>query len=378
MTPAISVYLDRRATGAGNTGVRSTFLGVQILRGAAAFLVLLQHNSLIMSERVLDPSLKIEFGQSRVDIFFAISGFVMVLVTATSWGCSGVAGPFLIRRLIRIVPLYWIFTLIKIIFVLAIPSLALSTIVTPWHATASFLFFPDRFPEPVLQVGWTLSFEMLFYLLFASLLFVHARPIFWLSSFLVILAVVGLFRTDDWPPLTKLMNPLLIEFILGMLIGLATIRKQLLPVRLALVLAAISIAAILLSETLGAEARPIRLLVWGVPSALLLASVVALEDWIRAWPLKWFIELGAASYSLYLLHGFVVGFIWVAASKLHLGHGLLSYVVYVLAIGVSIAAAFAVHYRVELPLTRLLGRKYQCIVGLEAAPSRSIVSQVPL
>jgi hypothetical protein len=61
-----------RSVSDGGTQDRSVFLGVQILRGLAAFLVLLQHDGVIMAERALDPSFKIEFGQCGVDIFFAI------------------------------------------------------------------------------------------------------------------------------------------------------------------------------------------------------------------------------------------------------------------------------------------------------------------
>ena len=58
-----------RSVSGGGMQDRSVFLGVQILRGVAAFLVLLQHDGVIMAERALDPSFKIEFGQCGVDIF---------------------------------------------------------------------------------------------------------------------------------------------------------------------------------------------------------------------------------------------------------------------------------------------------------------------
>lgn len=83
-----------RSVGGGGAEARSVFLGVQILRGLAALLVLLQHDGVIMVERALDPSFKIEFGQCGVDIFFAISGFVMVLVTAESWAAPEWRGRF--------------------------------------------------------------------------------------------------------------------------------------------------------------------------------------------------------------------------------------------------------------------------------------------
>jgi peptidoglycan/LPS O-acetylase OafA/YrhL len=90
---------------------------------------------------------------------------------------------------------------------------------------------------------------------------------------------------------------------------------------------AASVVALLCTEVLGNDARAIRLVVWGIPAALLLASVVSLEDWLRARPIKWLVALGAWSYSLYLSHGFVVDFAWVVAAKLDLAHGLLIYAI---------------------------------------------------
>jgi exopolysaccharide production protein ExoZ len=137
----------------GMNGQPDLFLGVQILRGLAALVVVLQHDSVAMAERAFDSSLKFDWGQCGVDIFFAISGFVMVLVTAGSWGRMGVAGPFLVRRLIRVVPLYWMFTAFKILLLLAMPSLALSTVLTQWHVISSFLFIPDSALGPIVMVG---------------------------------------------------------------------------------------------------------------------------------------------------------------------------------------------------------------------------------
>jgi exopolysaccharide production protein ExoZ len=311
----------------GMNGQPDLFLGVQILRGLAALVVVLQHDSVAMAERAFDSSLKFDWGQCGVDIFFAISGFVMVLVTAGSWGRMGVAGPFLVRRLIRVVPLYWMFTAFKILLLLAMPSLALSTVLTQWHVISSFLFIPDSALGPIVMVGWTLCFEMLFYLLFAGTLVMRLQPVMWLSGLLVALAFAGTFRTGSWAAPTKLLDPLRLEFILGMLIGVAALHRRFLPMRFALALAAASVVALLCTEVLGNDARAIRLVVWGIPAALLLASVVSLEDWLRARPIKWLVALGAWSYSLYLSHGFVVDFAWVVAAKLDLAHGLLIYAI---------------------------------------------------
>jgi exopolysaccharide production protein ExoZ len=223
------------------------------------------------------------------------------------------------------------------------------------------------------MVGWTLCFEMLFYLLFAGTLVMRLQPVMWLSGLLVVLAFAGTFRTDSWAAPTKLLDPLLLEFILGMLIGVAALHRRFLPVRFALALAAASVAALLCTEVLGNDARGIRLVVWGIPAALLLASVVSLEDWLRTRPIKWLVALGAWSYSLYLSHGFVVDFAWVAAAKLHLAHGLLVYAIYAAALCACVGAACAIHHLIERPMTRALNRKYSEIAASRVS-SRSAIA----
>lgn len=375
--------VSRKPTSAGPQNMQprhDLYIGVQILRGLAALVVMLQHDSVAMAERAYDSSLRFDCGQCGVDIFFAISGFVMVVVTAGIWGRLGTAEPFLVRRLIRVVPLYWLFTAFKVLLLLAVPALAISTVLTPWHVISSFLFIPDGTLGPVVMVGWTLSFEMLFYVLFTGALSLRVRqPALWLSGLLAALVIVGMFRTASWNESwaaswaapTKLLDPLLLEFVFGMLIGVAALNRRVLPFRLAIALAVLCIAALLSTQLLGNDARAIRLFVWGIPAALLLLTVVSLEDWLRSQPVQWLAVLGAWSYSLYLSHGFVVDFAWVAAAKLHLAHGLLIYVIYAAAFCACIAAAGVIHRTIELPVTRALNRKYRKAAAAQDSPQRT-------
>jgi exopolysaccharide production protein ExoZ len=192
-------------------------------------------------------------------------------------------------------------------------------------------------------------------LLFSGLLLMRVRPVAWLSILLTILAIVGLYRTDAGTSVTNnLLSPLLVEFVFGMLIGLVAIQGRFLPVRFALPVALASLGALILSNALGMAAEPYRLLVWGMPGALLLAAVVALEDWLRKRPIKLFVQIGKGSYSLYLLHPLVLGAVWVAASKAKVNHGFFSYAIYVAAPLLCIAVAWIVHRSVEVPMTPVL------------------------
>ncbi|MDB5937705.1 MAG: acyltransferase, partial [Polaromonas sp.] len=153
------------------------FIGVQILRFVAAMLVVVMHITEAISVRITGagPDHYWSAGAIGVDIFFVISGFVMAMSTArlpagnqTNWQAAWI---FMKRRLLRIAPLYWFYTLLKAALVLILPSLALRSSIDMQHLLASMLFIPALSPwglvQPTLPVGWTLNFEMLFYVVFA-------------------------------------------------------------------------------------------------------------------------------------------------------------------------------------------------------------------
>ena len=101
---------------------------------------------------------------SGVDLFFVISGFIMVYSSEDLFGARGAWRTFLTRRLVRIVPLYWLTTAITI---------PLMSLTVDWQSLlGSYFFIPYRAPSnaivPLHGVGWTLNLEMFFYVIFAA------------------------------------------------------------------------------------------------------------------------------------------------------------------------------------------------------------------
>ena len=148
---------------------------IQVLRGVAASLVVFLHilaslDAYYDSSILYDfPSL-ISFLESGVDIFFVISGFIMFAVTKNKFG-QGYALNFIKRRIFRVVPLYWTLTLLYASLLIVFPSAFQNAVFDIYKLIQSLLFIPHHNVSgdimPVVSVGWTLNYEMYFYLCFA-------------------------------------------------------------------------------------------------------------------------------------------------------------------------------------------------------------------
>lgn len=339
---------------------RAQYTGIQTLRFVAAMLVVLMHTTEAMSLRLsaAAPAHYWTGGSAGVDIFFVISGFVMAISTAGTPSGSqsrlNAAWIFMRRRLLRIAPLYWFYTLLKVALVLALPSLALRSSIDSWHFTASLLFIPARSPwgltQPVLPVGWTLNFEMLFYALFATAIALGLPRIgFCLLVFLLI------FLARQFAAPAVLLNfygqSLVFEFILGM--GVAHVHLNYpRPAPLAGLLAALAGMAVMFGIDWSGSMD--RLSTWGVGAALIVLGAVWLEPWIaRLRAASQLSFLGDASYSIYLSHTFVVPAAVVGMKLLGIEHRL----TVVLAVSLSVIVSGSLAYLwLEQPMTRYLKR----------------------
>ena len=340
---------------------------VQALRAFAALLVVAYHaleqwretHSAVPPPRVAWPN-----GAAGVDLFFVISGVVMIVASTRLATRPGGWRVFLWRRVERVAPLYWLATTAKLALVLAAP--ALSSHAWPgWSSVVcSYLFLPAANAggeiRPVLPVGWTLSFEMLFYLVFAAGL--AMRPAGGLRGVvlrvvlpaLCALSLLGLARTPAWPAVSVLADPLVLEFGAGAVLGLWLLRAPSpAPPRRAVTAAWLLLAAVatlaLLALPAGTPWR--RALDWGGPATLLVAASLAVERSGRLRLPGWLLRLGDASYAIYLVHGFVLA----ALAALHLPA---AWALLGAALGVSGGAGLAVHCWVERPIAAwLAGRR---------------------
>jgi peptidoglycan/LPS O-acetylase OafA/YrhL len=306
---------DPAATGeqaAARTNAKTVF-GVQVLRGLAAAMVIMYHAASNLRDSAgyyLIPGLS--FGSGGVDLFFLISGFVMVRTTEGQLGQPGAWSRFLGHRLIRIVPLYWFLTTLKIGAVLSLPALFRNADLLPWNITASYLFVPAwdarGAASPVIAAGWTLCYEMFFYYTFTLCLAARWSPVMVITPIFIAAAGIGMARDYSWGAVATLLDPLLLEFVAGMWIG-RLVRFAASPATAPWLIALAGAAglALVLSDLLpDLHLRGDRVLFWGVPAAVILAAVVSLERVVifRRWGLLCLI--GDASYSIYLAHALVL------------------------------------------------------------------------
>ncbi|KXF76618.1 hypothetical protein ATN84_11210 [Paramesorhizobium deserti] len=267
---------------------------VQVLRAIAALAVVFFH---------LSPS-SWTLGAAGVDLFFVISGFIMGTV-----GLGDSPGRFMSKRVIRIVPLYWAITLAMCV-ASQVPGLFSTFTFDLPRLITSLFFIPFQDPQgeiwPLVVVGWTLNYEMFFYLLFALGLWLR-RPI--IAPVLVICGLVAagwIFQPAQTIP-HFYTSQLLLEFALGLLLSRAVFFKNA-ALGSALVLAGF---ASLLSWGLASDTPDWRIIYWGLPALAIVAGFVAIER-AGAFPgqaLRPLEKLGDASYSLYLTHGIVLGII---------------------------------------------------------------------
>ena len=198
---------------------------IQALRAIAAIAVAVAHACHYLEKElgIPNPLPGSEFGSAGVDLFFVISGFVMVYASERFFRREARPAEFFLRRLARIVPLYWVTTSIILAYLLLHYGSLQAVHFSPAVVIASYLFIPypqtDGYMAPIHGVGWSLNFEMFFYVCFCLALPLGRRlGVAVLTALLV--GLVAINRTLP-PPLDYLAEPIVLEFAMGMLIALA-------------------------------------------------------------------------------------------------------------------------------------------------------------
>jgi len=320
---------------------------VQLLRAVAAVAVVTHHIRLFGN------------GAWGVDLFFVISGFIMCYVTEDS------GRGFFAKRIIRIVPLYWTGTLAVFCVALVFPSLVDHTTADFVDLLKSLFFIPFKKGHntvPVLFLGWTLNYEMLFYLIFSlSMAVSHKRRAVVASTLLIGIVIAGQWVPDHPVPLKFFSRPIILEFAFGMIcyelfIGTARhrMRNRTIASRLLWTVAGgIFIACMPLATVLVPFEDPV--IRWGILAALSFYCVLYGLSGVRL-PLVAVI-IGDASYSLYLFHPYVIQ-LFTKMSGAFSGSGVVAYFMAVFVIVLCCVLSVISYKYLERPITEYLRKRF--------------------
>ncbi|WP_418316436.1 acyltransferase family protein [Piscinibacter sakaiensis] len=347
------------------------FESIRALRGVAALLVAVSHLAPFLPSAGHGwAAFPFALGKVGVDIFFVISGFVMALATASlPAGRSGALG-FLWRRIARIVPLYWIVTLALVAAIALDMNLGAQRSVDIERLLRSLLFFPVHTEEggirPIIAVGWSLDYEMYFYLCMTAVLcLTHRHRLLGTAALIAIIYLLARPALDpgvDW----VVNSGLVAEFLFGYLAAVCYRNRR----ATGLLLAA-AVAACLYSWSLILQLHPYgagfdRSFSWGAVALIVVAGLAALEHRVPIGRIPLLAGIGDASYALYLIHVPVFAIVHRLIAGLALQ--MPPVVLFATMLLAATLASVAMHRLIERPLTVGLQRRSPFAAGRAAPP----------
>ena len=295
-------------------------------------------------------------------MFFVISGFIMVYITG--------AGPFsattfLKRRAVRIVPTYWLFTSIAAVLAAITPSLFQTTIFTWSHYLQSLFFIVHEAPgrggtSPILSLGWTLNYEVFFYVIFSIFAFLSAfSRVMTVTVAFVALWLAGLFFAPTNPVFQFYLNASPLAFAIGAWMGWYYLRGGFASAARHTWLFAI-VASAGAGITFVDNGTPLLSQVSFAGQALWGASLLylglALEPKIKRWRLLE--QLGDASYALYLSHIFVIGaVVYIAKQTIGYQNSVIVIFISIVSIISACVASLVIFNVIEKPIIHIFSRK---------------------
>jgi peptidoglycan/LPS O-acetylase OafA/YrhL len=342
--------------------------GIQSLRAIAALLVVFCHSEVWQAKYFHDVTLLptwFVFGESGVDLFFVISGFIIMYVTPRPFLTWQDQGTFLFRRIARIYPAYWMVGVPMILLWWFNPHMINNHYGNKVNVVQSVLLLPQSIP-PALTVAWTLTYELYFYLVASLLFYLGGRfRIYTIIAWAVIVVAGNILHLDKLPNpwWQQVFSPMSLEFMGGMFLA-ASLRHGAFQFhrRSAFILLLLGLWALPLGGISHGAFGPygdmrLRVLVYGVPAVIIVWVVLQMEAqggwlWIRK-----LAPIGDRSYSLYLLHLPVLDISLRVISALahHYDSAIADLLTY-FAVGLLFLPAELLYQRVERPCQEMAKR----------------------
>ncbi|MEO6328449.1 MAG: acyltransferase [Ginsengibacter sp.] len=324
---------------------------LQVLRAFAALFVVFHHYNF----------LNFKPGAFGVDIFFVISGFIISFVIEKD------KESFFLKRLLRIVPMYFLATLFVIVIWFLRSNVFKTTYVDLPAIVKSFLFIP--YPGgPILGLGYTLNFEMYFYLIVACFLKITHTPkqaLFCTSIFIISVFTVTHVFPGEFFILNFYGSDVVFEFIYGIILFFIykTLKQKSLSKKGLYYGLCVCILSIIFLIYVGYPEIPIQFrgFLFGLPALIICSVFVFSEGSFKTNTIiyKFLYKLGNASYIMYLIHPFII------FGVLRLIHPLfdsknigLIIIEFLISIAIVCLSSTLIYSRVELPMQRFLKNKF--------------------
>lgn len=300
---------------------------IQVLRAVAVTLVVYEHSmdlQITFSKSAQQSFFHLNnFGCIGVDLFFVISGFIITFIASKYSGVKDGLG-FLRKRFLRINPIYYLVSIILLVIQyldskINHTSFKADSVANSLSDTMLIIPFSGEMStfKPLLIVGWTLSFEWAFYLLFFISIILKKGYQLILPGLILTLVLIGFYVKPFDFRLIFFSNPIILEFLLGIIICWLYLKIKTVPAYLSLLFLVTGTVLYVFMVFYGfgkvwhykgvltGDISFQRFLIWGIPSALIVAGSVFLEKKSKlktAWNNRWVLLVGDASYSIYLVH----------------------------------------------------------------------------
>lgn len=274
---------------------------IQVFRGIAALIVVFHHASLALERKNI-----FEAGWIGVDFFFVLSGFIIYYIHYKDFGKRGRLKNFYLKRFIRVYPIYWI--VIPVVFYWF--YLRTDAPVAKEFIVKSILLFPQATP-PIVDVAWTLVYEIFFYLVFSFLILFKPKVSFsiitlWVTS--ILLNSFGLLNLKNSLILNFIFSNNHIEFVLGCVTAYVFLSQKIMNSVSVLVLGLIGVLYGWMSVINGNILRGSTesMLTFGISFSLLVLAAATIDRKKSPKIPGLLLLLGDASYSIYLTHTVII------------------------------------------------------------------------
>ncbi|MBI1181792.1 MAG: acyltransferase family protein [Alphaproteobacteria bacterium] len=310
-------------------------------------------------------------GHVGVDIFFVISGFIMMHVHGKEIGRPERAAHFVYRRVTRIYPLYWVVFALVIPLYFAFPDAGdgrhreLSNLLT------SFFLLPSA-SKPLIGVAWTLVLEMIFYAVFTVLILSRRWGAMLFAAWIALILLHAAIRPAGDPVVGTLLNVRCLEFMAGMVVA---VWASHLPGRMAVAsaitgLVGLVAAALVLLPGWYEGPRPMAVqVVLMVFCAGAVAGLVSMDVARVGRAPRLVVVLGNATYSIYLVHWLIGWVLTRVLQRVGAYHVVPSGVIYGGIVLAMAAGGVVVYFLVERPLLALAARYWRLLAGGRVAPA---------